>query len=192
MTLKRLLVALIFSATILSCSFEENEQLYFVIKHPKKDTATYADDNLPPPPPQIITYYSKYNFILLDNSVIYFHNKYKNYHCYTGLDMEKPPRIDLQPKDLKKIEIEDLYSFLSKEITDNTIKSETFGITITSPTDSIKNPGFWVIKNYMKSKNIRYYNIKNWTEEEEYSLKAKLQNIPYKPENIKWKVGFDN
>jgi len=191
MILKKLLIALIFLATISSCSFEENEQLYFVIKHPEKDTATYADGNLPPPP-QIITYYSKYNFILLDNSVIYFHKKYKYYNCYTGLDMEKPPKIGLQPKDLKKIEIEDLYSFISKEITESTIKSKTFGITITSPTDSIKNSGFWVIKNYLKSKNFRNYNIKNWTEEEEYSLKVKLQNIPYKPENIKWKVGFDS
>ncbi len=35
------------------------------------------------------------------------------------------------------------------------------------------------------------YNIRNWTEEEQFVTTAKIENRKYDPNSIDWKIGFD-
>lgn len=148
-----------------STKYENINEIYYVIKH-SKTTKQDTLDVIPPPPPK--SYYGEFNFILIDSSTIYFHRKYVNTICGTGIDDSKPPRISLKSKDLKKIKIEDLHLFVLNSI--SIAKNNDFFASISSPTDTIKNRGFHIIDNFFKSKNIYKYIIRNWTEEEQWAI----------------------
>ena len=64
-------------------------------------------------------------------------------------------------------------------------------VSISSPTDTIKNNATKILFNFFKENNIRYVYIRNWTEEEQHVTLAKIKNLRYIPDSIKWKIGFD-
>jgi hypothetical protein len=178
---------------LFSCSTKQNNkrEIYYVVQHPKVITKDLGND--PPPPLPPTTFYGNFNFILLDSSTIYFHNQEKYRLCGTGINDSRPPRVFLTPDNLTKINIDDLPNFLMSSTTDSLLaKDRHFFASISSPTDTIYNRAFKIITDFFKTKKIRNYYIRNWTEEEKYVTTAKIKNIAYKPELVDWKVGFEN
>ncbi len=173
---------------LFSCStkHESKNQTYFIIKHLVKTTPNTIES----PPIPALMFYGQHNFILLD-SQIFYHDNCVVRRCGTGLDNYKPPRLFLTKDSLTEIPIKDLTTFLNKNIPDSVVNLFDITASISSPSDTIKNPAFFLIKEHFKSKNIQYYVVRNWTEEEDYVLTAILKNTPYDPTTTEFKVGFD-
>ena len=170
-----------------SCSTKDsNNGIYYIINH-TSIAEIPRNDSIPPVPP--LPFYGNYNFILLDSSRIFFHSKEKHYNCGYGLDCSKPFHIFLSAEDLKEIKSENLEQFL-KLIPDSVISGRQFYPTISSPVDTIRNSAYKTIDDFFKSKNIRVYIKRNWTEEEHYVLDAKLKNMPFDYNTADWKIGF--
>ncbi len=179
---------MIFPFLLFGCSTRQHkvDEIYYVIKH----TPTIQDTgDVPPPPPPPTPYYGDFNFILLDGSVTYFHNKHIYRFCGTGIDHAKPPRVFLIPDHLTKISMADLPHFLTTLISDSIITGQHFFASISSPTDTIRNGAFKIINDFFRSKIP--YSIRNWTEEEHFVTIAKIENKEYNPNLVDWKVGFD-
>jgi len=167
--------------------------VYFVIKHHKiikPDLSNLSEP--PPPPPPPILFYLNHNFVLIDTFRIFYHKKHIYFSCMNGIDTynQKPPFINLSPSDLTEIEIDRLPKFLTT-INDSVTSDKGYLVSISSPTDTIKNRAFEIITDFLKSRGLIHYNIRNWTEEEEYVTTAKTKNIPYDPKTVDWKIGFD-
>ena len=190
-TLTKILTLLTITFLLFGCSTRQDkvDEVYYVVKHPM--TTTQDTGDVPPPPPPPTTYYGNFNFILLDSSTIYFHSRHIYRFCGTGIDDTKPPRVFLTPDSLTKLNINDLPKFLTTVITDSIASDRHFFASISSPTDTIKNRAFKIITDFFKSKNIRRYNIRNWTEEEQFVTTAKIENKKYNPDSVDWKIGFD-
>ena len=180
---------ILFISTLLfcSCSYRKDNanRVYCIIQH-QKGEAVIDKDGMPP---LQMSFYGKYNFILVDTSKIYCHLTNKNYDCGTGLDFTKPVRLFLTPENLSEINIDNLDAFL-KSIPELIISDKHFYISISSPNDTIKNRAFEIIGAFLKSKNITHNSIRNLTEEEQYVLAAKLENRNYNPDTVDWKIGF--
>jgi len=191
-TLIKILTILTFSFLLFSCSTEQGDkdEVYYVVKHPKA-SVQQTGDSLPPPPPPPTTYYGNFNFILLDSSTIYFHSQHIYRTCGTGIDETKPPKVFLVPDSLAKLNIADLPQFLASSINDSVAADRHFFASISSPTDTIRNKAFKIITDFLKSKKVMRYNIRNWTEEEQFVTTAKIENRKYDPNSIDWKIGFD-
>jgi hypothetical protein len=130
----------------------------------------------------------------MDTATIYYHKLFDNrdyFWCGTGRDFTKPPRLYLTPDSLIEIKISELPGFLKKSIPDSIARSRHYFASISYPTDTIHNRAFKIIADYFKSQNIIRYNIRNWTEEEQYVITAKIENEKYYPDSVDWKIGFD-
>lgn len=187
--LRQTIIIFISTFLLFSCSTkpDEKNKVYYIIKHQQEQIDLGKD--APPPPPFYKPFYGNYNFILLDSSKIFFHKKNKYYSCGYGLDHTKPFRLYLTPGNLVEIKINELEMFL-KSIPDSIISDQHFYASVSSPKDTIRNAAYKIIAGYFKLKNIKHYNTRNLTEEEEYVLTAKLENKKYDPAFIDWKVGF--
>ncbi len=171
------------------CSAKKSKSaIYYVINHQEKIELP-REDSLPPPPILPSPFYGNYNFILLDSSHIFIHKKHKNYRCGNEFDYGKPFRLFLSPEDIREVKIENLEQFL-KSIPDSIISDRHFYASISSPVDTIRNPAYKKISDFLKSKNIRFYNTRNCTEEEYYALTAKLENRKFDQKTVEWKIGF--
>ena len=71
-------------------------------------------------------------------------------------------------------------------------------------TDTIKNRAYQIITDFFKSKKFIHpqysrlekdstirYNVRNWTEEEQYVITAKINKTKYDPNKVEWNEGFD-
>ncbi len=185
--MKSILIIIII-ISLFSCSTKPDSetQKYFIIKHLVKTTPNTIES--PPIPP--LMFYGQHNFILLDSKIFYHDNNIIR-RCGTGLDNSKPPRLYLTKDSLTEIPFADLATFLNRNMPDSITNLFDITASISSPSDTIKNPAFFIIKEYFKSKNIQCYVIRNWTEEENYALTAILKNKPYDPNTVDFKVGFD-
>jgi len=163
--------------------------IFFIVKHPTEYNQNKIS-NSPPPPPT--TFYGNFNFILLDDTTVFFHDKHVYYSCLTNADFKKPPKLLLEPDSLKKIAIDSLPSFLEYLYLKTKNKNRTFFGSISSPTDTIRNKGFLIITNFFDTNNVRSYNVRNWTEEEKFVTISKMTNKKYYPDSITWKIGFNN
>ena len=174
---------------LLSCSTEKDSNIdfYYVIKHFDTTTQDKEDKFAPLPPP--IMFYGLHNFIIL-NSKIFYHNNNIIRTCGVGLDLTKPPRLNITPVNLQEIEISELRNFLEINIPDPLINGRDVFAIISSPTDTIRNSAFKITKEYFVKKNIKH-GIRNLTEEENFVLNAKLENKKYCPNNQNFKIGFD-
>lgn len=182
---------IIFIATILlfSCSTKQDKgKIYYVIKHLEK--IELDNDSMPRPPPPPKLFYGNYNFILLDTSEIFYHEKHQYYSCGSGIDLTRPPQLFLTPENLNEIKIKNLEVFLTS-IPDSIISGRQFFASISTPQDTIRNRAFQIITDFFKSKNIRFYNLRRLTEEEQFVTAAKIGNTKYDPSKVDWKVGFD-
>ncbi len=192
MSLHKIFILLL-TLFLINCSTkqENKNEIYYIIKHPKIIVEEVDEDDMPPPPPLPITYYGNYNFILIDSSTIYFHRRKDYRTCGYGIDDSKPPRMLLTPDSLNVIKIGRLKEFLREMVSESISKDRHFFASISSPTDTIRNRAFKIITDFFSEKKMRYYIIRNWTEEEQYVTEAKIENKVYDPTNVKWKVGFE-
>ena len=84
-----------------------------------------------------------------------------------------------------------LSSFLNA-IPDSILMDQHFCVAISSSADTIRNNAFNTIKAFFHSKNSRIcFLMRNWTEEEQHVVTAKIENKNYDPQAIDWKIGFD-
>jgi len=174
-----------------SCSTKKglDEQVFYIIKHPDNLHVDTSDIPSPPPPPLI--FYGRHNFVLVDTSRVFYHDNYVFYSCGNGVDFSKPPRLFLTPDSLTEISIEYLQTFLKNNIHDSIQSRQWTSANISSYSDTIKNRAFKIITEYFKSKNIKRYGIRNWTEEETFVVTAKMNNSIYDPTAAIFKLGFD-
>ncbi len=176
---------------LLGCSpkKEAEDSVYYIITHPDSLQQRSVDDGPPPPP---FAFYGYHNFILYDSSRIFYHNKYVFYSCGMGIDFSKPPRLFLAPDNLTEITLSELPAFLKamkSRFRENEFRVYT---NIASPTDTIRNPAFGVIQAYFKTKGIKVFGVRRWTEEEAFATKAKVERSAYDPESAKFETGFDH
>ena len=184
----RLIIFITFNI-LLSCSTKKNDTIdfYYVFKHFDTNKQNNEDEFVPPPLP--IMFYGQHNFILL-NSQIFYHNINIIRSCGVGIDYTKPPRLYLTPGSLIEIKLTELENFLKINIPDSLYNGENVSAIISSPTDTIRNEAFNVIKEYFVKKSVKH-SIRNLTEEEDFVLNAKIKKVKYLPENENFKIGFD-
>lgn len=164
---------------------QEGNDIYFIIK--KKHI---TDNSIVPPPP--IPFYYWYNFILVDTSKIFFHQKKPvHFKCGVGPDENKPEFLSLTPDKILEIKKIELSSFLNT-IPDSVLMDQRFCVTISSSKDTIRNNAFKTIKDFFHSKNSRIcFLMRNWSEEEQYVVTAKIENKEYDYPETDWKIGFN-
>ncbi len=170
---------------------QKQNEIYYIIKHytQTQNDTSYKDAPPPPPPPPAI-FYCNHNFILVDTSRIFYHNKHIFYSCRYNLEENKPPRIFLTPDSIIEINPNELLDFLTTIIPDSIAVNEKIFAAISSPKDTIYNRSFKIIRDYFKSMGLRRHLIRNWTEEEQYVVTAKIEKKQYDANMIDWKVGF--
>lgn len=169
-----------------SCSIDDKKENYYVIKDISKKINS-KNDSITKMLPVL---YGKHNFILINNSKIYYHKYNPRIGCGWGRDFTKPPRLYLTPDSLKEIKLKDLEKFLNKLVKEKANSGKQI-IIISSPTDTVKNKALTLITLYFESKKEYLVGVKKCTEEEEYVGYAKLKKRKYNPSEIKWKIGFD-
>jgi hypothetical protein len=160
---------------------KESEKIYYVVKEGVNyiKSEKYKDD---PPPPTDLTY-GEYNFIFVGSDKVYLHTVSHRHLCGFGMsesDYIKVPFIELTPKQVKELRAEDAASFLDSTMRANwQLYQPYWVITLSSSTDTITNPAFEQISNYLtKDLHIRY-NIRKWTKEESYAIRAKMEGKTY-------------
>ena len=174
---------------LFSCSskHENKGTIYCVIKHPEKHKPAETF-NLPRPPE---IFYGNFNFILIDSSkVFYFGRNRIRELCGTGADRSKPEKMNLTPEEFKEVKTKDLPIFLKHLPIDQIKKYESPSGSISSSKDTIRNSAFKIIYDYFMSHGVKYFAIRNLTEEEQYVSQAKIENKKYDPDKIEWKTGF--
>ena len=176
---------------LISCSNkqEKKDEVYYIIKHPervkRKDTF-----NLPRPPE---IFYGNFNFILVDSlRAFYFSSNNFFASCIKTVQDSKPQRLNLTPNEIIEIKTSELPEFLKKLPIDSIKKYDRYSTgSISSAQDTIKNRAFKIINEYFLTHGVKYFAIRNLTEEEQYVSEAKIQNKIYDPDKIEWKIGFN-
>ncbi len=179
--------------------------VYYVIKHEdtnvkvvnsdyysvaeKRKLQLRVEDMPPPPPPPIIMYYGNHNFVLFDSSrIFYFYFKPFYIDCGTGLEIDysKPLKLYLTPDSLRELRRDDMQQFLEGTILDSITNRRNTSVSISSPSDTIRNRAFKIITDYLAAKKIssEYVYIRNWTFEEQAVVTAKTQHLGYDPDTL--------
>lgn len=176
---------------LFSCTNHSEKEQYFVIKDLTKHHKTTSD------PQSIETpfFYGSHNFILINNSTIFYHDKFVWYSCGYGIDFTKPPRLYITPDSLVEIKLARLEQFLKDKTSRNNFLSGKMSgknlVTFSSPTDTIRNDALPILRKFFSTKKDFLVGIRRCTEEEKYVGYAKLSNSPYNGDRINWKIGFD-
>lgn len=134
-----------------------------------------------------VIYYGDYNFILPDSSrVFYFYYKSWIAVCGTGIDFTKPLKLYLTPDSLHELRSEDMHQFLQATIPDSMMNNQRTRVSISSPSDTIRNRAFKIITDHLAAKKIssEYVYIRNWTFEEQAVVTAKTQHLGYDPDTL--------
>ncbi len=205
----KLTLILILLFSLLGCAEKQvrDTGVYYVIKH--EDTSAKVDrinhdsmdvkgntklhlENLPPP--SYTTIYGDHNFILHGHdSVFYFAYTPPETGCLFDGEFARKPILRLTPDSLHVISIRDLQKFLDSTIIDSvkllpgTWTERRHVVTsISSLSDTIRNPAFSIITSHLAHKNIvsNYINIRNWTFEEQAVVTAKTQHLGYDPDTL--------
>jgi hypothetical protein len=177
-----LLTSLLFSCT--EPVEEKKPELLYVITHGEPP----GYDSMPSPPP--MSWYGHHNFVLGDSGRIFHHSRQDPGQCFYGDGQNKPPRIHMLPGHFKEIKFESLKVFLMRNVLDTTEEGDTVFATISYRTDTITNPGYTVIKNHFRNTGIKNYLVRNWTEEEKFTLTAGLNKKTYYTDSVEFKIGF--
>jgi hypothetical protein len=178
-------IIILFFLTLIVISCKSKNEIYYVIKKIKNVKTENSTIFYP------TFFYGQHNFIIVNSNKIYYHNKYVFHWCGTGIDFTKPSHLYITPDSLIEIRINNLRTFLKKNLVFNNNYSNEKLVSISSSTDTIRNEGLKIIVDYLKHDKEIMYNIRNWTEEEKYVSLAKFKNKKYEPNKIKWKIGFD-
>jgi hypothetical protein len=156
---------------------EKQSKVFYVIKEGQNYLKNKKFKDNPPPPVDIV--YGNLNFILIGNDKIYFHPKSYYFKCGFGKDkkvIDKVPLIGLKPEDIKEIRKIKLESFLDSAFKAGPLSHPYIVITISSLTDTIKNPAFEQISEFL-AKDINRYNIRRLTNEEKYAINARINGV---------------
>jgi len=165
------LIISIFSA----CAEKEKSDNYFVIPQ-------IPEIGLKRPP--IISYYGQHNFILFNDTTIYYFKNDVGFVCGTGIETDLlPEKIYLTPDSLEEIDTVELKQILNKN-------HNTRTVTVSSPSDTIRNEAFWILRAFIKENYLNCF-IRKCTEEEYFTSNAKFNGKKYIPEDIHWKIGFE-
>jgi hypothetical protein len=181
----------VFCLSIMISCFSKKNKIYYIIKEPALENEAPNGSITPPPPPPGIAYYAPYNFILFDDTTIFFHSKYIYRKCGTGIDYSKPPKLKLETENVTQIHSNDLSKFLENNIPDSISKSQFSFYTISSPVDTIRSQTFEIIVDFYNAIKVKNKIVRKCTEEENYVSIAKKKNLKYDFDKINWKVGFD-
>jgi hypothetical protein len=134
--------------------------------------------------PPIVEYYGAENYILYNDTTIYYFKTDLGFICGTGIESDRmPKRLNLTTDSLVEIKISALEQFISKN-------GNHRMISVSSPTDTVRNKGIWILQNYIKENSLNRF-IRKCTEEEFYVSEAKFRGIDYKPESCEWRIGFE-
>lgn len=152
---------------LLSCSFQHREDLvFYVIKHSERATVMECIDGKSHDPlPPSTWFYGHHNFIMIDTSSVFYHNRSSLKICTFKSDSSKPPFINLETNDLIEIKIHQLDSFASAVIPNSDFKPYP-SVIISSPSDTIRNRGYNIIKHVLNNKGIDIFETRNSTQEE--------------------------
>ena len=184
-----------FEVIILLCTFlqscvsvsqkkDTQEVLYVIPHHQTKTFAHKVNQDF-----SILFFYGQHNFILTNNKIFY-HPKHIFFKSSEKVNFTLPPQLFLLPNDFSEIAMPDLQSFLNKNVLDTAAQGRSVYVSIVSPSDTIKNQSFNTLNDFFQSKKNLNYIIRNWTEEEQLSLSAKIFKKPYNPDTVQWKIGF--
>lgn len=142
----------------------------------------------PPPPYAFQPYYLPLNFIIDTGEHIYFYQQsiLHGWFCGTGLPDTIPPFfIDLQPKDIVEVPIDNVEQFIKLNIRHLSEEDRLF--TIASTIDTITSTGlaeiFFVFKD---TANHIKWTFRKTTQEETVVLKYKKSRERYEADAIKW------
>jgi hypothetical protein len=175
----KIIYSVLFLYVVSSCNEKKVNDKYYII-HPIKEINAQR-----PPRPAITNYYGSDNFILFNDTTIYHFKSDSNRMCGQGIDKDLlPKKLGLKPELLTRIDTSDLKHKLNK------MPNRRF-ISVSSPSDTIRNEGFWILKTEIEKKNLMRL-IRKCTEEEYFVAMAKFYNRQYDAEIIEWKIGFDS
>jgi len=147
---------------------EKQPKIFYVIKNGENYLKNEKFKDNPPPPVDIV--YGNLNFILTSNDKVYFHPKSYYFKCGFGKEaIEKVPFIGLKSDDIREIRKERLNTFLDSAFNAGPSPLPYFVITISSLTDTIKNPAFEHISEFL-AKDINRYSIRLITKEEKLAI----------------------
>ena len=183
---------------ILLCSCSEqtpNENETFIVpirKKPLYDTL----GNVPPKPPPIQTYYLPSNFIIDTAGHLYFYQQQQyGWFCGTGIEWDTPPEfINLKPKDIVQLPIENIDSFIKLNIIN--LESPYRLVAIASLRDTVQSVGLSKIMSTFKdtTNHIKWL-FRKATQEETIVLNYKQSGREYYSDDVQWdstKIHFPN
>ena len=98
----------------------------------------------------------------------------------------KPYKLYLTPDSLHELRSEDMHQFLQATIPDSMMNNQRTRVSISSPSDTIRNRAFKIITDHLAAKKIssEYVYIRNWTFEEQAVVTAKMQHLGYDPDTL--------
>ncbi|MUV03906.1 hypothetical protein GN157_09325 [Flavobacterium rakeshii] len=137
-------------------------------------------------------YYSNHNFIIDSlNHIYYFYQSraYMPVYCGTGLDQGPYPApfINLYPKDIIDIPVDDFETFFKSKVMDSLKPEERMYIYIGSQKDSFQSAEVnQIFKKLEGDEKNRRIICRRTTEEENIVLQYKKSGKPYNPDTIKW------
>ena len=174
-------------AVCISCS-QQSAKTNDIFIVPKRQKPQFAiKSNEPPPSPGIQTYYLPSNFIVDTTGKIFFYQRLQyGWFCSTGINWDTPPEfIDLKPKDIIQIPVDDITEFVKVNILN--LNSSQRRVAIASIIDTIKSEGLAKLFNtfYDTSNHIKW-TFRTATQEESIVLKFKKLNWEYYSDNVKW------
>ena len=177
---------------------EFKKEIQYIIQHPNfKSTAVLISENgdttyIPSPPPPPPAYYGTHNFILIGSDQVFFHNRNGPwYWCGTGVDYDKPEKLNLVPANFQQIKLSNLKSFLIDSVSNSEMNDgrKPF-VKIAAPQDTIYNPGIKIILKHLKEIELRRFVIRNSTEEENCVINSIIEKKPFDPNTCDYKIGF--
>lgn len=171
---------------------------YYSVAEKRKLKLSKDDMPLPPPPPPPplpeLLFYGDHNFILLGNdSIFYFALTPHETGCIIDVEFARNPILRLTPDNLHVISILNLQKFLDSTIIDSVkLSPGTWAerrhvvTSISSLSDTIRNPAFTIITSHLARRNIasNFINIRNWTFEEQAVVTAKMKHLGYDPDTL--------
>lgn len=200
---RQFIAAIALMVFLMNCSDNVKYNDYYIINSGQFSIVQIQDTSVPPPPPpppppKIVTITGLYTkiVILLDSSdAVYMYqtdrfrgNGHKNeYYVEKYQDI-----IELKPEHLIRFRSEEFIDFVKQnndifhfDSTTSLIRAVYFA----SNKDTLLNPAFYdfiKLTNANKKSSNVFYDVRRTTEEENYVMYCKRNNIKYEPSNYKW------
>ena len=148
-------------------------------------------------------FYSDFNFIIYDDTTMYYHfsNEDKKIYCGTALEemarkglidtvrTDKPYKLSLKPNDLKTFD-----SLIVKNKIDNRFDKfspdeYSYIITISSNNNIVLNKDLKEIFQFFNHRSCSFF-FRKLTEEQQFVSDAKFFRKEYDFDKVNWKIGF--